>query len=120
VPEAVRERSRKPEIWRPLTRILVRTVLAMLLGGGLASFYLLPAIYEQRWINLSEVLAPGVRPQDNFLFTPTADPDHNRFNLVVSIIALAEIAALTFAMWFSRRKRRPATSSTTLWILLGA
>jgi len=105
VPEAVRERSRKPEIWRPLTRILVRTVLAMLLGGGLASFYLLPAIYEQRWINLSEVLSPGVRPQDNFLFTTSADPDHNRFNLLVSTTALAEIGILAFAIWFSRRWR---------------
>ena len=55
-----------------------------LLGAGLASFYLLPAIYEQRWINLSQVLSPGVRPQDNFLFTILADPDHNRFNLLVS------------------------------------
>ncbi|MGB8010633.1 MAG: 6-pyruvoyl-tetrahydropterin synthase-related protein [Terriglobales bacterium] len=114
--KAATERDRAGALWRPL----IRTALAMLLGAGLASFYLLPAIYEQRWINLSEVLAPGVRPQDNFLFTPTADPDHNRFNLLVSIIALAEIAALTFAMWFSRRKRRPATSSVTLWILLGA
>jgi hypothetical protein len=103
--EAAPERSRKPQIWRPLIRILVRTALAMLLGAGLASFYLLPAIYEQRWVNLSEVLSPGVRPQDNFLFTIGADPDHNRFNLLVSTIALAEIGILAFAIWFSRRWR---------------
>jgi hypothetical protein len=105
VQEAAPERSRNPQIWRPLTRILVRTALAMLLGAGLASFYLLPAIYEQRWINLSEVLSPGVRPQDNFLFTSSADPDHNRFNLLVSTTALAEIGILAFAIWFSRRWR---------------
>ena len=98
---AVQKRS-----WRPL----LRTALAVALGAGLASFYLLPAIYEQGWINLSEVLSPGVRPQDNFIFTTIADPDHNRFNLLVSTIALAEIGVLVFAIWFSRQTKRVGTA----------
>jgi len=112
--EAALERSWGPQIWRPL----VRTALAIVLGAGLASFYLLPAIYEQRWINLSQVLSPGVRPQDNFLFTTIADPDHNRFNLLMSTVALAEIVILAFAIFISRRWRAkrvgtaaPSTSS---------
>jgi hypothetical protein len=113
--EATRTRSRNPGNWRPpiqtLVRTLVRTGLAMLLGAGLAAFYLLPAIYEQGWINLSEVLSPGVRPQDNFLFTTIADPDHNRFNLLVSTIALAEIVVLALAIWFSRRKKHVGTAA---------
>jgi len=103
---AVLERS-----WRPLAR----TALAVALGAGLAAFYLIPAAYEGSWVNIGEVLAPGVRPQDNFLFTTIADPEHNRFNLLVSTIAATEIAALAVAIWFSRawcsRQRRP-------WILL--
>jgi len=136
--EATPTPSSSPQIWRPSPRMTVRTLtrtaLAMLLGAGLASFYLLPAIYEQRWINLNEVLSPGVRPQDNFLFTATADPDHNRFNLFVSTIALAEMGALAFAMWFSRTKQRVETAAgspvagsatgaaavRTLWMLLSA
>jgi hypothetical protein len=90
---------------RPLVRGLVGAVLAMCLAAGLASFYLLPAIYEQGWVNLSEVLSPGVRPQDNFIFTTVADPNHNRFNLLVSTIAIAEISVLAFAIWFARRGR---------------
>ena len=82
---AVRERSWERS-WRPL----LRTSLAIALGAGLASFYLIPAVYEMRWVNIGEVLSPGVRPQDNFLFTIIADPDHNRFNLLVSTVALAE------------------------------
>jgi hypothetical protein len=112
--ETAGKRWWSPEIWRPL----IRTALAMLLGAGLASFYLLPAIYEQRWVNLSQVLSPGVRPQDNFLFTTIADPDHNRFNLLVSTVALAEIGVLALAIWFSRRAPKkhvgiaaPSTSS---------
>src|SRR5208282_5064287 len=97
-------RSWSPQSWRHPVRTLVRTALAMLLGAGLASFYLLPAIYEQKWIDVSQVLSPGVRPQDNFLFRTIADPDHNRFNLLVSTVALAEIGALMFAIWFSRKK----------------
>jgi non-canonical purine NTP pyrophosphatase (RdgB/HAM1 family) len=119
--EAARKRSWR--IWRPPVRILVRTALAMLLGAGLASFYLLPAIYEQGWINLSQVLSPGVRPQDNFLFTTIADPDHNRFNLLVSTIALAEIGVLAFAILVSRRwraKRTERAADQSPWMLLSA
>lgn len=101
--ELANQRSWGPQFWRPLVRALVRTGLAMLLGVGLASFYLLPAIYEQGWIDISQVLSPGVRPQDNFLFTTLPDLDHNRFNLLVSTVALVEIGILAFAIWFSRR-----------------
>jgi hypothetical protein len=116
--ELANQRSWGPQFWRPLVRALARTGLAMLLGVGLVSFYLLPAIYEQGWINISQVLSPGVRPQDNYLFTTLPDPDHNRFNLLVSTVAVVEIGILALAIWFSRRwwvKRvgaaNPSTSS---------
>ncbi len=112
---AVSEPSQRSQARRLLLWSLVRTGLAMLLGAGLASFYLVPAIYEQGWVNLSEVLSPGVRPQDNFLFTMLADPDHNRFNLLVSTIAVVEIGILVLAIrglsvralatWFSKGKK---------------
>src|SRR5260370_3214412 len=53
--EAASKRSGRPAIWRPL----VRTALPLLLGAGLASFYLLPAIYQQPWINAAAVLSPA-------------------------------------------------------------
>jgi hypothetical protein len=102
---ALRERS-----WQPL----LKTSLAVLLGAGLASFYLIPAIYEQPWVNISQVLSPGVRPIDNFLFTTIADPDHNRFNRLVSLVGLAEIVVLAGAMWFARRGQ----TEKTCWMLL--
>jgi hypothetical protein len=98
---AAQGRSSTSEVWRPL----LGTAAAIVLGAGLASFYLLPAIYEQRWINVDEVLSPGVRPQDNFLFTTLADVDHNRFNLLVSVVAFAEIVVLIFATVNSRRRQ---------------
>ena len=114
VREAAAGRSWVQHVWQPL----FRTAVALLLGAGLASFYLLPAIYEQRWVNIGEVLSPGVRPQDNFLFTTLADPDHNRFNLLVSTVALAEIGILALAIWLSKRKNN--TGSQSPWLLLSA
>jgi hypothetical protein len=104
---AANQRSRTPQAWR----LLLRAALAMFLGACLASFYLVPAIYEQGWINIGQVMSPGVRPQDNFLFTTLADADHNRFNLLVSSVALAEIAVLIFAIWFSKRKKHLGTAA---------
>jgi hypothetical protein len=86
-------------------RILLYGGSAILLGAMLAAFYIFPAAYEEKWVNISQVLSPGVRPQDNFLFTTMNDPDHNRFNLLVSLVATAEIVPLAMAIFFSRRWR---------------
>src|SRR5437588_2747194 len=93
-------------ITRRSARILVYGGTAVLLGAALAAFYVFPAAYEAKWVNISEVLAPGVRPQDNFLFTTINDADHNRFNLLVSLVAMAEIIVLAVATFFSLRWRR--------------
>jgi hypothetical protein len=87
-------------------RILVIGGITVALGAALAASYILPAAYEEKWVNIAEVLAPGVRPQDNFLFTPVNDADHNRFNLLVSIIATAEILSLVAVSGLSRRWKR--------------
>jgi hypothetical protein len=101
---------------RRAPRILLYGALAAVLGAALAAFYLLPAAYEENWVNISQVLAPGVRPEENFLFTPTTDPDHNRFNLLVSLVTTAEIILLAGAAFLSRAWRR--SLSPLWWALL--
>jgi len=86
--------------------VLAYAGLAALLGAMLAGFYLLPAYHQQSWVNIGEVLTPGVRPVDNFLFTNTADPDHNRFNLLISIVAVSQLAVLAMAFALARTFRR--------------
>src|SRR6185437_10329434 len=76
---------------RQSIRVLAGGAAGILLGAMLAGFYLVPAIYEQKWISVSQVLSEGYRAQDNFLFGMTADPDHNLFNHLISIVALAEV-----------------------------
>jgi len=51
-------------------RVLLIGGSAVILGGCLAGFYLLPAIYEQRWINIAEAVSAGSRPADNFPVHP--------------------------------------------------
>jgi 6-pyruvoyl-tetrahydropterin synthase-like protein/uncharacterized protein DUF6077 len=93
-------------VLRRSPRILLYAAAAGALGAALAAFYVLPASYERSWVNIDQVLSPGVRPQDNFLFTTIADPDHNRFNRLVSLIATSELIVLAIAAFFSRKHRR--------------
>jgi len=96
-------------------RLLLCGAAAVILGAALAAVYIVPAAYEEKWVNLGEVLAPGVRPQDNFLFTRTVDAEHDRVNLLISALAIAQILVLFLAVWFSRRKRKE--QSTAWWAL---
>lgn len=105
-------------IVRRFPGVLSFSALAVLLGVALAAFYLIPAANEQKWVNIGQVLAPGLRPQDNFLFTKIGDPDHNRFNLLVSLVATAEIAVLALAAVTSRWWRSRSSSfwgTTVVW-----
>lgn len=67
---------------------------AVALAAALSAFYLLPATYEQRWINISEVVSQGSRPTDNFLFIHTGDADHDAFNHIISWVAVFEMAVI--------------------------
>ncbi|HET7872237.1 MAG TPA: hypothetical protein VFL42_06975, partial [Terriglobales bacterium] len=89
-------------------RVLMYAAAGLGLGAALAAFYLIPVIHEKSWVQIGEVLAPGYRPQDNFLFSRTGDVEHNRFNLLVSAVGTAELIILAIAGWTSRTWRLQA------------
>jgi hypothetical protein len=76
---AIREKSFAP-VWRGIG--------GLALGFGLAGFYLVSAIYQQRWVNIGQALSSGLEPAQNFLYATIEDPEHNAFNWIASSVAI--------------------------------
>jgi hypothetical protein len=99
-------------------KLLLIPAGAVALGACLAAFYLLPAIYEQRWIEIANAVSAGSRPSDNFLFIHTTDVDHDAFNRIVSWLAVLEVVVIFAAviagkLW--REPRREVWKALSVW-----
>ncbi|PYT83068.1 MAG: hypothetical protein DMG40_03565 [Acidobacteria bacterium] len=73
------------------------------LGFALAGFYLFPAAYEQPWVNIGQALSSGLQPVQNFLYTATADPEHNAFNWIASSVAVLLVGMTAIVALLARR-----------------
>jgi len=88
----------------------LRGAAAMALGFALAAFYMVPAAYEQRWVNISGALSPGLTPAENFLFAATSDAEHDTFNRVASwtaVLLISWTVAAIAAAWSKRESIAP-------------
>jgi hypothetical protein len=96
---------------RASLRIALHTVSGTIVGLALAAFYILPAVYERRFVQIAMATIAGMRIDQNFLFehTGTSSDDllHDQVLHTASIIAviLLAIAALALvASHFTERR----------------
>jgi 6-pyruvoyl-tetrahydropterin synthase-like protein len=107
-------------ILRRTARPLIPGATAMAVGLGLAAFYILPAAYEQRWVQIAEVIGQNLRPDQNFLFTHANDPEFVLFNWKVSGVALGVMLIAGIAAVFTARRRREFPELWWMLVALGA
>ena len=107
--------------------ILRRNLRPLLLGGvsmaagfGLAAFYIFPAAYEQRWVQIRQVLADLLSPEQNFLFTHAIDPEFLFFNWKVSGVAMGVMLITGIAAVIVARRRRELPEIWWMLLALGS
>jgi hypothetical protein len=113
----------------PAAGLLTRFAAGGALGLALPAFYLLPAAYERRYVQVAMAIIPNMRFQDNFLFGHTGDPPHDQVLHTASLLAIGllvtTVAVLIFT-WLSRRHQSagsnhpfdPLTASPPLLLLI--
>jgi hypothetical protein len=78
-------------------------------GFALVAFYLIPAAWEQHWVDIREVMEdPGQTLENNWLFAVHADPEmvlHDQVLRTVSWIVVAMIVATLLALLVCRLRR---------------
>ena len=75
------------------------------LGLALAGIYLVPAVWEQRWVQINRAVDTGMRVQDSFLFRFTGQEYHDQVLRTASILTviLIGIGFLALALILLRR-----------------
>ena len=83
----------------------LRAAGGMALGLGLAAFYIVPAAFEQRWVQIERAIMPGMRVEDSFLFAHTANAFHDQVLHTASWILVLEFAGASIAAYLAWKKR---------------
>ena len=89
-------------------RATLRLAAGTALGLALAAFYLAPAGYQQRWVEITRAVSSGMRIEDSFLFGHTGEPFHDHVLHAASIIACVLLTAffLSLLAWREALRQR--------------
>jgi hypothetical protein len=83
----------------------LRALGGIALGLGLAAFYIVPAAFEQRWVQIERAIIPGMRVEDSFLFAHTRNTFHDQVLWTASWIFVAEVIVASVAAYLAWRGR---------------
>jgi hypothetical protein len=92
----------------------------IVLGFLLTAFYLVPALAEEPWVRISEVLSEGLKVDENFLFARIPDQLHTEFNFMVSWIAVLQMASLLALVWGAWSARARFRKAWWPWLIVAA
>jgi hypothetical protein len=108
---------------RTAVDVALRTFAGTALGSGLAAFYLVPAAYQRRFVQIAMATINGMRIDQNFLFEHTGTSpdamDHDQVLHTASLIAVILLAATAIALAaaFIRRGRPGAPHlASEMWV----
>ncbi len=103
-----------PQSQTPL-QLAINAAAGTILGLTLAAFYILPAAYERRFVQIAMAIIPFYRIHDNFLFHHTDDAAHDQVLHTASLIAIALITLTALALTYlaATNKSTPSTNSGT-------
>jgi hypothetical protein len=99
--------------WQPALSLSkgapLRLAASTAIGLVLTGFYLVPAAYQERWVEIARAIGPDMRFQDSFLFHHTGEPFHDAVLHTASILAciLLSFALMSLALWRNALRSRP-------------
>jgi hypothetical protein len=88
------------------------------LGLGLAAFYIVPAAFEQQWVQIERAINPGMRVEDSFLFAHSVNAFHDQVLHAASWILVLEFAGASVVAYLAWRKRAGGTARIVLTAML--
>ncbi len=106
--------------WQPI----LHSTASLLLGLALSAFYLVPAAYERRWVDIARAIGPDMRVQDSFLFARTGADFHDQVLHTASwifIVTLAILAVCCATAWMrgaASRRLLPIAATAFAALLL--
>ena len=101
-------------------RLAVTSIAGTALGLALPAFYLVPAAYERRFVQIAMAIIPNMRFQDNFLFGHTGDGPHDAVLHTASLLAvilLVFTASALIDVFFRTRKSATIRAASGSWAM---
>jgi hypothetical protein len=102
---------------RPTFCLALTTFAGTALAFALAAFYILPAAFERRFVQVSMATIAGMRIDQNFLFEHTgASPDdllHDQVLHTASVVAILLLATTAIALLAARLATKSSSPTTT-------